>query len=100
MEGVRAKATDRPIRQSGWSAVSALSAPYSDLLFTLAVDVGVREGGPDCQIVSVGLVVLGWRLLAGRPPLAAMIVGSPGGHLRGLGKKMELAAGVVVIDLQ
>jgi hypothetical protein len=54
---------------------SALAIPYSDLLFTLAVDVGVREGGPDCQIVSVGQVVLGRRLLAGRPPPAASIVG-------------------------
>ena len=74
MEGVGARATDRSIWQSGWSALTALCAPYSDLLFTLAVDVGVREGGPDCQIVSVGQVVLGWRLLAGRPPPAASIV--------------------------
>jgi len=100
MEGVRAKATDRTIRQSGWSAARILAAPSSALLFTLFVVHEVREGGPDCQIVSVGHVVLWPRLLATGPPRDAMIVGSPGGHLRGLGEKMEPAAGVVAIDLQ
>jgi len=76
MEGVGARATDRPIRQSGWSEASALASPCSDLLFTLAMSHDLREGGPDCQIVSVGQVVLGWRLLAGRPPPAASIVGA------------------------
>jgi len=74
MEGVGARATDRTKRQSGWTAARILVAPYSDLLFTLVVIHDVREGGPDCQFVSVGQVVLGRRLLAGRPPLAASIV--------------------------